>query len=74
MKNKLSVIIIPIVISIILIIGIFVGKLMNNQTSKNPFVVYPKVDKLHAVLNYISQEYVDTVNQEELIENALTVL
>ena len=74
MKNKLSVIIFPIVIAMILVIGILVGKLMNNQTSHNPFVVYPKADKLHAVLNYISQEYVDTVNQEDLIENAIPEL
>ena len=74
MKNRLSVIIVPIILAIVLVIGIFVGKLMNTQTSNNPFVVYPKVDKLHAVLNYISQEYVDTVDQKKLIENAIPEL
>ena len=74
MKNRISVILVPIIIAIILIIGIFVGKLMNSSTSNNPFIVYPKADKLHAVLDYINQEYVDTVNQEELIETAIPEL
>lgn len=73
MKNKLSIILTPILFAIVLIIGVYIGKLMNNPSS-DPFVVYPKVDKLHAVMNYVSQEYVDTVNQEQLVEQAIPKL
>ena len=70
MKNKISIIIAPIIFAIVLVIGIYLGKLMNRQAD-TPFVVYPKVDKLHAVINYIKQEYVDTVNVDQLIEMAI---
>lgn len=46
---------------------------MNNSNS-SPLVVYPKADKLHAVLNYIQQEYVDSVSENDLIEMALPKL
>lgn len=70
MKNKTSIIIAPILFAIMLVLGIYIGKLMNNQANDS-YVVYPKVDKLHAILNYINQEYVDTVNQNQLIEKAI---
>ena len=73
MKNKISIIIAPILFAIVLVLGIYIGKLMNRQ-SNDPFVVYPKVDKLHAVLNYILQDYVDTVNEDQLIEMAIPKL
>lgn len=60
----------PILFALTLVMGVYMGKLMNNS-AENPFIVYPKADKLHAVLNYISQEYVDTVNQEQLLEKAI---
>jgi len=40
-KNKISVIIAPILFAIVLIMGIYIGKLMNTQ-SNDPFVVYPR--------------------------------
>lgn len=70
MKNKVSIIVTPILVAVILVIGIYMGRLMNNQ-SNSPYVVYPKVDKLHAVINYISQEYVDSVNLDKIIEDAI---
>jgi len=74
MKNKTSVIIAPILFAIVLVLGIFIGKLMNSPSNDNKFVVYPKVDKIHAVLNYINQEYVDTVDENALIEDAIPEL
>lgn len=73
MKNKLSIIIAPILFAIVLILGIYIGKIMSLNSSSS-FGIYPKVDKLHAVLNYISKEYVDSINQDHLIEEAIPLL
>jgi len=74
MKNKLSIIITPILFAIVLVMGIYIGKLMNHQSFDNQTVIYPNVDKLHAVINYINQEYVDSVNIDHLIEKAIPEL
>jgi carboxyl-terminal processing protease len=70
MKKKLPIILTPVLFALILILGIYMGKSMN-QGSKEHFTVYPKVDKLHAVMNYIVQDYVDTVSQEDFVEAAI---
>jgi carboxyl-terminal processing protease len=73
MKNKLSIILTPILFALILVIGIFMGKSMN-KGGEDHFMVYPKVDKLHAVINYIVQDYVDSVSQEDIVEQTIPKL
>jgi len=73
MKNKIGIIIAPIAFATILVAGIYIGKLMSHRLNDSR-VVYPKVDKLHAVINYILQDYVDTVNENQLIEMAIPKL
>jgi len=56
----------PIIIAAAIIIGIFIGnKLQNNS---NDIFIHPQVNKINAVLDYINQEYVDSVSKDELIE------
>ena len=75
MKNKTSVILTPILFAIVLVLGIYLGKLINTNTIQNTrSIIYPQTDKLHTVLNYIQKEYVDSVDMDKLIEKTLPLL
>lgn len=66
----------PIVFSLVLILGIFIGtsfKLDNKLStisvdSKNRF------NKVEEILRYIEQEYVDTINQNDLVEKTIVAM
>jgi len=66
----------PIIFVILLSAGIFIGSKLNFsapavrflQSEKNPS------DKLNSVLNFIEEEYVDTINKNDLVEKAITEL
>ncbi len=70
----------PLILSIILIAGIYIGyavlpgKIGNNKS----LVIYPQTNKIDAILNLINEEYVDTVDtkkmQEEMIPELLKKL
>lgn len=60
MENKKFSVYLPIIFSLVLVAGIFIGKNLDFTGLKN------KNDKLHQVLHYVSEEYVDTVNAEKL--------
>lgn len=75
MKNKNIVILTPIFLAIAIVLGIFVGMGFNNKTTpSNRFIIYPRIDKLNSVLNYIEEDYVDTVDKDELIDAAIPML
>jgi len=63
----------PIVFALILIAGIFIGyrilpaKLGNNQS----LVIYPQTNKINSIMNLIEEQYVDTVNIEEIQEDII---
>jgi carboxyl-terminal processing protease len=67
-KNKKIAIIGPLVLALSIIVGIFVGMNFNKKAVDNRFIIYPRVDKLNSILNYVEEDYVDTVDKEELIE------
>ncbi len=73
MKRRLLIVLSPVIIAIVLITGIYIGRAMGG-TDRGAFVVHPKVDKLHAVMNYIAQDYVDEVNQDSLVEMTIPKL
>jgi len=62
----------PILISLILISGIFIGYILN-QNGSNSFAFSPldKQNKINEVLKLIQNDYVDTINEQELIETSL---
>jgi len=70
MKNKLAAILSPILFAVVLIIGIYIGKSLNHSNEQAYSNLF-KVDKLHALLNYLEQDYVDSLSQEDLIELAI---
>ena len=67
MRNKnYSKVLIPLIISIALGIGIYLGNNIGSKSQHSP--VYEKVS---TILSLIETDYVDTVNMEEIIEMSL---
>lgn len=73
-KNSTIAIIGPLAFAIAIIGGIFVGMNFNKKAVDNRFIIYPRVDKLNSILNYIEEDYVDTVDKEELVEMTIPKL
>jgi carboxyl-terminal processing protease len=63
----------PIVFALLLILGIFIGTSFNLNTSKGTISVEAnnKYNKVEEILRYIQQEYVDTVNNKQLVEKTI---
>ncbi|MBP6532893.1 MAG: PDZ domain-containing protein, partial [Bacteroidia bacterium] len=70
--NKLK-IWLPLIFGGLLAVGIYVGMRMNQPANANSFFSFRtgQFNKLNDVINYINQEYVDTVNQKKLVENTI---
>ncbi len=71
LRNRKVNIYLPIIISVSVIIGIFLGRIFNNGNTENKFIIIPKANKLDNVLNYIENEYVDEVTKNDIIEKAI---
>ncbi|MDH6354372.1 carboxyl-terminal processing protease [Dysgonomonas sp. PH5-45] len=62
----------PLWIGLSIAIGIFIGNAFSIFSSRKS--LFNRGDKLEAVLEYISESYVDTVNIQELVENTIPAL
>ena len=64
----------PLLLASVLALGIFFGMKMN-EPFKNKGNIFSfrtnQFNKINDVVNYINQEYVDTVNQKKLVENTI---
>jgi carboxyl-terminal processing protease len=60
----------PIVYSLILVAGIFIGILLSSSTISNK-IFSQKNDKLNTILKFIESEYVDSLSYEDLVEDAI---
>lgn len=70
-KNSKWAIRLPLIVAITLIGGIFIGaKMFGNETKGNDPL--RSSNKFRDIIHYISSEYVDTVNIEELTDEAIT--
>jgi len=69
-KNSASIIRLPIIIAITLVGGIFIGaKMFNTGTQVND--ISKSANKFRDIISYINSEYVDTVNTDQLTEEAI---
>jgi len=71
--NKLK-IWLPLIFGGLIAVGIYVGLRLNQSTkNENSFFSFRtgQFNKLNDVINYINQEYVDTVNQKKLVESTI---
>jgi carboxyl-terminal processing protease len=58
----------PVIIAVSILAGILIGVNFQKSDKENRFIIYPKLDKLNSVVNYIEEEYVDEVNKKEIVE------
>ncbi len=72
MSNRWK-IFLPIIFGILIATGIFIGSQLNFSANRINFLQPQKKssDKLNNVLNFIEQEYVDTINKKSLVEKAI---
>ena len=69
----------PLFIGIALALGVVIGYYLNNQhvggrLNKSGSAATSTGEKISSVVNYIQEQYVDTVNPKELEEKTLTAL
>jgi carboxyl-terminal processing protease len=68
-KNTMQAVRLPLFLGLTLVMGIFIGfKLNSNKTQNNPAGNYLRYME---VLNYINNDYVDTVNVDELVDYSI---
>ncbi|MDD2278253.1 MAG: S41 family peptidase [Bacteroidales bacterium] len=73
-KNRKKDIFYPLAIAAVLAIGLFLGYTLKKQSGRTSLTIYPKTDKLTSVLNFIEDQYVDTVEMGMLVESAIPTL
>ncbi len=70
-KNTIRTIITPILFALAIIAGILIGRYYQSSQRNSMFYIYPRTDKLTNVTNYITQEYVDPIDKNTLIEKTI---
>ena len=63
----------PVVFALLLAAGIFIGSRMNTSFIKGQPRTH-QFNKLSEVINYIEQEYVDTIDEKKLVDNSIEKL
>lgn len=64
----------PLVFAMVLAAGIFIGQMVSRNAHPNRFTIYPRADKVGTVIDYITTDYVDSVNRNALTDKAITTM
>ena len=59
---------VPLLFGFAMVLGVFLGILLNFDTSEKIFASNSKKDKLNRLIDYIDYEYVDKVNTDSIVE------
>jgi carboxyl-terminal processing protease len=73
-NNPRRVIYLPIAFAIVLAAGVLIGNLLITSPGNtgNVFMVRPdRHDKINDIINYIQQDYVDSISREDLVDDAI---
>lgn len=74
-KNSLRQILYPIIIAVVLLVGFFFGRFWQAGFSQGSpgsrLLIYPQTNKLEALINLISEDYVDSIDKKELVEKII---
>jgi carboxyl-terminal processing protease len=72
-NNSLKSIILPLIIVSSIAAGVLFGRILpgNNSSSRPPMTVKPRNDKIGSILNIVEARYVDTVNRQTIVEDAI---
>lgn len=76
MQNTFRKIIQPIIYGLLIALGIFIGTTLNSSFKTGRNIFFSKssggnFNKINDVMSYIKQEYVDTINQQTLVDNSI---
>lgn len=69
-QNSVKTILMPLVVSILIAMGLFIGRFYGERKAAQNFMIYPR-EKINTVLNYIAKDYVDPVQKSQLVEDAI---
>ena len=69
-KNKRLTVWLPVIIAVSIAVGIFVGN-HYVSISQGPVLSYTSDNKINSILDIIDEQYVDTVNMTDLVENTI---
>jgi len=72
-NNSKRAIFTPIILSIILVVGISIGYFLGIHGSAGRFISMPS-NKIDAILDYILENYVDTVSKEQIMEQTIPMM
>ncbi len=72
-NNRRLVVYMTKILAVVLVLGMFLGKILRKDEINNKLLIYPQ-NKLSALIDFIEEEYVDTVNKAELIESAIPMI
>jgi carboxyl-terminal processing protease len=70
-RNKRLAVFLPLIFAVMLVIGMYIGVKLSNTGINERLLIYPRTDKINAVLNLIDDSYVDTVSRNKLEETAI---
>jgi carboxyl-terminal processing protease len=70
-NNNFRIVFTPIIFALAVIAGVLIGRFYRSAKQEDMFYIYPRTDKLSNVTNYITHEYVDHIDKDELIENTI---
>ena len=70
-QNKKSAVVMPLVLALVLVLGIFIGLKLSNSDISDRLLIYPHIGKVNSVLNLIEDSYVDSVSKDKLEEIAI---
>lgn len=80
-NNKLILLLLPLIIAICVVVGIYIGALISTSSATaNQSVIFPQgkrfnnASKLNEILNFIGETYVDSINKKELTEQSITAM
>ena len=59
----------PVVFALVLIAGIWIGRLGNSRGMRNG--ITGRQDKINSIIDYVQEQYVDTINREQLTDKTI---
>jgi carboxyl-terminal processing protease len=72
-KSKFN-IILPLLFAVFLVGGMLIGNQLNKISAPNEFAIYPRQNKISGVIDFIAQEYVDSIDRNKLIESTIPLI
>lgn len=73
-KNSKISVWLPLFLAIFLAAGVLIGMFLGKPGRKPSMFIYPRTDKISTILNYIREEYVDSVDIRHLEESTIVAL